>query len=308
MRIIVILLVAVLVASCSSEDLTKSYARFKEGVKVPFYQYNYRSNLNTYQPASWRSSEPKRYVHKNENRRENWKNYKVGGPYQISGQWYYPKEDVNYKEVGMASWYGAKFHNKKTANGEIFDRHLMTAAHRTLPLPSMVRVTNLENGRSVLVRVNDRGPFAKDRIIDMSERAAAELGFHEQGTTRVKVEFDRKATENLFYDPWEGKEEAKPKMAKSRHSTSPNKTVEEERVNFFKEHFVQAGAYSTWDNARSAAKGLSAIGPVRILEGDYRGGIVYKVKLGPFLDEKEAGKVLDEVAMMGFGDAIVLDR
>ena len=88
----------------------------------------------------------------------------------------------------MASWYGPDFHNGVTANGEIYDMHLMTAAHRTLPLPSIVRVTNLENGRSVVLRVNDRGPFVNNRIIDVSKLAAERLGFYEKGTTRVRVD------------------------------------------------------------------------------------------------------------------------
>ena len=112
---------------------------------------------------------------------------KIGQPYQIDGQWYYPQMVDRFKEVGVASWYGQPFHGRKTANGEIYDMHGMSAAHPTLPLPSLARVTNLENNRSVVVRINDRGPFAKNRIIDLSRRAAWELGFKDQGTTRVEV-------------------------------------------------------------------------------------------------------------------------
>ena len=112
---------------------------------------------------------------------------KVGKPYQINGEWYYPRMVDRYRETGVASWYGVPFHGRKTANGEIYDMHSMTAAHPTLPLPSMARVTNLENGRSITVRVNDRGPFAKKRIIDLSRRAAWELGFKDQGTAKVEV-------------------------------------------------------------------------------------------------------------------------
>ena len=114
-------------------------------------------------------------------------NYKVGKAYQIAGQWYYPKVDVAYEETGIASWYGPNFHGKKTANGEIFDMTLISAAHRTLPMPSVVRVTNLENGRSLIVRINDRGPFARGRIIDLSRRAAELLGFTNKGTAMVHV-------------------------------------------------------------------------------------------------------------------------
>jgi rare lipoprotein A len=119
--------------------------------------------------------------------------YKVGDPYQIQGAWYYPAEDWNYVETGIASFYGGErsgtdFHGKLTANGELYDMNSLTAAHTTLPMPSLVRVTNIENGRSIVLRVNDRGPFARGRIIDVSRRAAQLLGFEGQGTARVKVE------------------------------------------------------------------------------------------------------------------------
>ena len=113
--------------------------------------------------------------------------YKVGKPYQIEGIWFYPREDDHYDETGIASWYGQDFHGKSTANGEIFDMNALTAAHRTLPVPSFVRVTNLENGRSLVLRLNDRGPFAKGRIIDVSRRASQLLGFYDRGTARVRV-------------------------------------------------------------------------------------------------------------------------
>jgi rare lipoprotein A len=119
--------------------------------------------------------------------------YKVGDPYQINGVWYYPAEDYGYSETGIASYYGGEgqgvnFHGRTTANGEVYDMNALTAAHQTLPMPSLVRVTNLENGRSVVVRVNDRGPFVRGRIIDVSRRSAQLLGFETQGTARVRVE------------------------------------------------------------------------------------------------------------------------
>ena len=113
--------------------------------------------------------------------------YKVGDPYQVAGIWYYPKEDFGYNETGIASFYGADFHGKLTANGEVFDRNGISGAHPTLPMPANVRVTNLENGRSLVVRVNDRGPFVSGRIIDLSEHAADLLGFKQTGTARVRV-------------------------------------------------------------------------------------------------------------------------
>lgn len=119
--------------------------------------------------------------------------YKVGTPYQIAGVWYYPKEDPFYDETGIASWYGSDFHGKATANGERYDMDTLTAAHRTLPMPTIVRVTNLENGRSLRLRVNDRGPYARGRIIDVSRRAATLLGFQDKGTARVRVQFEGRA-------------------------------------------------------------------------------------------------------------------
>ena len=114
--------------------------------------------------------------------------YKVGDPYKIDGVYYYPTVDYKYSETGVASWYGPKFDGKPTANGEVFDMNELSAAHRTLPMPSMVRVVNLDNGRSLVLRVNDRGPFARGRIIDVSRRAAQLLGFRYRGTARVNVE------------------------------------------------------------------------------------------------------------------------
>lgn len=115
--------------------------------------------------------------------------YHVGKPYTVKGKTYRPKEDQNYAKVGHASWYGRAFHGRQTANGEIYDMGELTAAHPTLPLPSYVRVTNLSNDRSLVVRVNDRGPFKRGRIIDVSSAAADMLDFKHAGTAKVKVEY-----------------------------------------------------------------------------------------------------------------------
>jgi rare lipoprotein A len=115
--------------------------------------------------------------------------YRVGSPYMVAGRVYVPQDDPNYRAVGLASWYGDDFHGRATANGEIFDADSISAAHPTLPLPSYVRVTNLSNGRSLIVRVNDRGPYHGNRIIDVSKRAAHLLGFTVRGTAWVRVEY-----------------------------------------------------------------------------------------------------------------------
>ena len=122
--------------------------------------------------------------------------YKVGSPYQVEGKWYYPKVDLAYDERGVASWYGPNFHGKKTANGEIFDMWALTAAHPTLPLPSYAYVTNLANGRTLLVRINDRGPYARGRLIDLSRASARLLGFEARGTATVRVRYAGRAPLN----------------------------------------------------------------------------------------------------------------
>lgn len=131
----------------------------------------------------------------------NQRRYKVGKAYKIKGKTYQPREKAGYSKIGYASWYGEDFHGKLTANGEIYDMERMTAAHPTLALPSVVKVTNITNGKSVVVRVNDRGPFAQDRIIDLSRKAARELGFIHDGIAQVHVELLPKETAALFVRP-----------------------------------------------------------------------------------------------------------
>ncbi len=128
--------------------------------------------------------------------------YLVGAPYRVAGHTYIPRDNPNYSATGYASWYGSAFHGRRTANGEIYDVNGLTAAHPTLPLPSYVRVTNLENGRSMILRVNDRGPFKRDRLIDVSQRAADMLGFQGSGTAKVRVDYMGPA-------PLEGNDERK---------------------------------------------------------------------------------------------------
>ena len=137
--------------------------------------------------------------------------YKVGEPYKIAGRWYTPQVDPHYDRTGIASWYGDDFHGRKTANGEIYDMMALSAAHTTLPMPSLVWVENLENGRRLLVRVNDRGPYAHDRVIDLSKAAARALGSEGRGLARVRVRYagpapldgdDRREQAFLRSQPW----------------------------------------------------------------------------------------------------------
>jgi rare lipoprotein A len=139
--------------------------------------------------------------------------YLVGHPYTIAGHTYYPSETTTYTSIGMASWYGAAFHGRRTANGEVYDMASLTAAHPTMPLPSYARVTNLSNGYSVIVRVNDRGPYHGGRVMDVSSRAADMLGFKGAGTAKIKVEYVGRA-------PLEGSDDAT-LMASLRTDGSP---------------------------------------------------------------------------------------
>lgn len=148
---------------------------------------------------------------------------KIGKPYKVAGLWYVPKHQPDYDETGIASWYGPKFHGKSTANGEIYNQSRLTAAHPTLPMPSLVEVTNLANGRTILVRVNDRGPYKRGRILDLSARAAQLLGYQGNGTAQVRVRYvgkaplngdDRHEQEFLTRQAWySGGGEGKPKVA-----------------------------------------------------------------------------------------------
>ena len=136
--------------------------------------------------------------------------YRVGKPYQVAGRTYVPEHDPSYRAEGIASWYGSDFHGRLTANGEVYDKDGISAAHPTLPMPCYARVTNLANGRSIVVRVNDRGPYAKDRVIDLSSRTAELLGYKGNGVARVRVEYvgpaplegsdDRRLMATLRYD------------------------------------------------------------------------------------------------------------
>jgi rare lipoprotein A len=141
--------------------------------------------------------------------------YRIGKPYVIAGQTYTPEENTNYSAEGLASWYGDDFHGRQTANGEVFDMTSLSAAHPTLPIPSYVRVTNLANQRSIIVRVNDRGPYHQNRVIDVSVRTAKLLGFYEQGIARVRVDYVGRAA-------LEGSDDAKLEATLRRGTPAPS--------------------------------------------------------------------------------------
>ncbi len=253
--------------------------------------------------------------------------YKVGNPYQIAGQWYYPKEDYSYSEVGIASWYGDDFHAKKTANGEKYDMNTLTAAHRTLPLPSIVKVTNLENGRSLVLRVNDRGPYAKNRIIDISKRGAQLLGYQTQGTAKVRVELledkSKELKAALLNEPMPSRYETPVKAASyAQNIAIPSKQIEVYRATdkpvsyqgaqnttttgSGKSYFVQAGAFSKQNSAHDLSQKLTQFGKTNVSSVDVGGKTLYRVRLGPFNHPEEAEVTLAKVRNYGIQNASMI--
>ena len=234
--------------------------------------------------------------------------YKVGKPYKIRGQWYYPKEDYDYKEVGVASWYGEDFHAKYTANGEVYNMNTLTAAHRTLPLPSIVRVTNLENGRSLVLRVNDRGPFAKNRIIDISKRGAQLLGFQNKGVTKVRVEIMEEESKELKQAILD-KRETKMALTNPNSTTIKKQTFVNNSISpntSSKEYFVQAGAFTSKDVADSLTQKLNRFGNISTSPTDINGNRFYRVRVGPYADEKEARSILAQIENFGVAGAAII--
>ena len=236
--------------------------------------------------------------------------YKVGKPYQIAGKWYYPEEDYDYVETGTASWYGKDFHAKYTANGEIYDMNTLTAAHRTLPLPSIVRVTNLENGRSLVLRVNDRGPFAKNRIIDVSKRAAQLLGFQTQGTAKVKVEIMAEESKNLKA-ALTGKSSVTYASSGNKNNTGKIITIPKKKVNAYNNYaannnggyYVQAGSFSNMNMAENLKNQLQRYGQIKIMPADVNGSTFYRVRVGPFSEQSAADTALSRIRNAGLVDA-----
>ncbi len=242
--------------------------------------------------------------------------YKVGTPYKINGIWYYPAIDYEYDETGMASWYGPGFHGKKTANGEIFDQNKITAAHKTLPLPSIVRVTNLENGKVLpSVRVNDRGPFAKNRIIDLSKKAANELGFMNKGVARVRVEIledeSRKFANELIdtnrnksVSSAEVKEIKKKDISQNIpieiNSDESIKANKNEKANsILKENIaIQVGAFTDHRNAKDLIKKLHEF-KAYIKREFVNERYLYRVRIGPLKDIDIANQVKEKLFDLG---------
>jgi len=226
---------------------------------------------------------------------------KVGNPYKVAGRWYYPKEEDGYDQVGMASWYGKDFHGKKTANGEYFNMNALTAAHKTLPLPTFVKVTNLSNGHSIILRVNDRGPFVNDRLIDVSRRGAQLLGFQKQGVTRVRIQAVD-ANGNLPRRPRGQVRTAQNTPPPS--SAAPVDAQDAPIATSAMTHFIQIGAYSQRHNAELQVRKLSRSGHrARVESASSSGRTYWRVRIGPFIERTIAEDRLDRVVSDGFYEA-----
>ncbi len=263
--------------------------------------------------------------------------YKVGNPYKIKGTWYYPAVNYGYVEQGIASWYGPQFHGRKTANGEIFDMNVVSAAHRTLPMPSVVRVTNLKNSRSLKIRVNDRGPFAKSRIIDLSRRAAQLLGFERRGTALVRVEIiadesrrmaalaqgkakslPTQKSANVKIASLPGSIGENPAVTNTKRAlssptpkpvqTKPVDVVKIAPVGGSKKIYVQAGAFVYRDLAAKMQKLLNPLGPSRIVEKVIGKRRYFRVQVGPASSVSQGDKLLNLVIASGYPKArLVVD-
>jgi rare lipoprotein A len=271
--------------------------------------------------------------------------YKVGSSYTIAGRVYTPDENYRYNESGMASWYGPGFHGKRTANGEAYDQAAMTAAHRTLPMPSVVRVTNLSNGSSVIVRVNDRGPFANDRIIDLSRAAAEKLDMVRAGTASVRVEILPEESKRLkevalnggsvsdqiaamrgapaaaprtaiaATSPAPPPPPPSPVIAYPAPSPAPSPTITAIAASApppsaptASGYFVQAGAFSTRDNAERVRATLAHFGDSSISQTSFGPTSLYRVRLGPFASANAAQTTMGRVQQAGYRDARVVNE
>ncbi|MBS3804999.1 MAG: septal ring lytic transglycosylase RlpA family protein [Oleiphilaceae bacterium] len=223
-------------------------------------------------------------------------------PYTVWGKQYrVMASSEGYVERGIASWYGEKFHGHKTSNGEIFDMYTMSAAHKSLPIPGYARVTNLDNGRVVIVRVNDRGPFHGDRLIDLSYAAAKKLGYHSRGTASVEVAaitVTRDGAMTLAGESFQGSASSAPVPVPL---SSPDKKQSEAL-------FVQLGSFGQTDSANKLSEkvGLSTSRSVRVRRVATAAGTFHRVQVGPFDDPDAAHQERETLERRGFSQATVL--
>jgi rare lipoprotein A len=209
--------------------------------------------------------------------------------YQVRGRWYQPTEQPGYDETGLASWYGDQFNGRPTATGERFDMHALTAAHKTLPLPGLVEVTNLANGRRIVVRVNDRGPFVDNRIIDLSRGSAEALGMLNAGVGEVRVRYLGRA-------PRTGG------GATLQYTAAGGAAPERPAPSARGDYWIQAGAFSDRHAARRVADDL---GDRATVDGGRNDGL-FRVLVGPWPDPNAAERSRQAVIARGYADALLI--
>ncbi len=241
---------------------------------------------------------------------------RAGNPesYVVFGRRYHVmKTSAGFKQRGYASWYGKKFHGRKTSNGEIYDMYKMTAAHKTLPIPSYVRVTNLENGRQAIVRVNDRGPFHKNRIIDLSYTAAWKLGVLKKGTAKVEIEVVTKATlaneqrqREITAQNSQSPQAIKAVQTQAIAEPSPIKVASQpaaEKATAVPStaygYYLQAGAFRFQDNARLMIARLRQAGMGAVPIETHSSGDIYRVRLGPYTDQAQLAHDHERLLTLG---------
>lgn len=262
--------------------------------------------------------------------------YQLGKPYQVAGRWFTPKEQPNYDKKGTASWYGEAFHRRMTSNGEWFDMNRLTAAHATLPLPSYVKVTNLENGREVIVRVNDRGPFVGTRVIDLSKRAATVLGYKSNGKAPVRVQFigpaplndkgshliamnrelERGTPLRRMIAAANGKRggvqvaarrpDAQANPLQQAAFAKPRAEPAAPASGIDQSYFIQVGSFADPANAEKARAELASAWPVQVIEQDGASGPIYRVRLGPIDGKADADTALEQAIFLGHPDAHIV--
>jgi rare lipoprotein A len=261
--------------------------------------------------------------------------YHIGKPYQVAGKWYTPREQPNYDKKGTASWYGEAFHARKTANGEWFDMNDLTAAHPTLPIPSYAKVTNLENGKDVIVRINDRGPFVGTRLIDLSKATSKHLGFKNKGKADVRVQWiayaplndkgyrhlsmmnrnmEEGASIRQLASAAKGEAGADVQVASARPRKAKKVEIDPVQLASYEPppeaptprdggYVVQVATFSDLENAQAAADAVAAHGPIRLLETNGETGLFYRVQVGPISSKSDATTALYAVRDGGFPEA-----
>ena len=252
--------------------------------------------------------------------------YKIGKKYNVGGKYYFPKKDLNYNKTGIASWYGPKFHGKLTANGEIYNQYALTAAHKTLPLPSAVKVTNLKNNKSIVLRINDRGPFVNDRIIDLSSKAADILDLKKEGTGLVRVQIlkekslylEKLAKQGSFPEINDLKETELPnisipskvavKIKDTKNQKIVTKKINYNLKNLNKEYkiYIKLASFSSKKNAEIMKKKVSYIDKVKIYKIYKMNKTLYQVKAGPFLSVEKVDQLHSLLLQKGMQGAKII--